>query len=172
MKIILIGAEGRLGTAILSCKNDFQITKIGSPTSSLPSEISPFLEAHDLILDVSSNDAFTSNFPKVLLAKKPIVIGITGLSKNNLELIQEGSKIIPIFLSPNFSSGIALFKKLLKILPQGSYTLTETHHTQKKDSPSGTALDLANCLSSYPEITSIRQDTVIGIHKIKFRNKL
>jgi 4-hydroxy-tetrahydrodipicolinate reductase len=166
MKIILIGAEGKFGKAILSSEISFQITKIGSPRSSLPSDITPFLDAHDLVLDVSSNDAFFKNFKKVVLAKKPIVIGITALSQENLDLIKEASKTIPIFLSSNFSSGIALLKKIIKILPKGSYKLTEIHHSLKKDSPSGTALDLANILPSHPNILSIREGSIIGSHSI------
>lgn len=167
MKIILIGAEGRMGKTILSLASNYEITQIGSPNSSLPSNIAPFLESHDLVLDLSTNEALSKNLPKIVLAKKPIVIGITGLTKENLDLIHHAAKIIPVFLSPNFSEGIALLKKLLRQLPKGSYEITETHHTQKKDSPSGTALDLANCLPSYPKITSIREGAVIGLHKIE-----
>ena len=167
MKIILIGAEGRMGKAIVSLSYASEITQIGSPNSSLPNNITPFLESHDLVLDLSTNEALSKNLPKVLLARKPIVIGITGLTKENLDLIHLAAKTIPVFLSPNFSIGIALLKKLLKQLPEGSYEMTEIHHMQKKDSPSGTALDLANCLPSYPKITSIREGAVIGVHKIE-----
>ncbi len=169
MKIILIGSEGRMGKTILSIGNAFKITQIGSPRSSLPNEITPFLDSSDLVLDFSTNEALSTNLPKILVAKKPLVIGITGISKENLDLIYTASKKIPIFLSSNFSEGIALLKKLIKELPIGSYELTETHHTQKKDSPSGTALDLASQLPSFTNITSIREGTVIGVHKIRLK---
>ncbi len=166
MKIILIGAEGKMGKTILSLNDTHKMTQIGSPHSLLPSEIAPYLENHDLVIDFSTNEALSTNLPNVILAKKPIVIGITGLTKENLDLIYLAAKTIPVFLSPNFSEGIALLKKLLKNLPKGSYEISEIHHENKKDSPSGTALDLANCLPNYPKINSIREGSVVGIHKI------
>ncbi len=166
MKLILIGAEGKMGKTVLSISNGFEITQIGSPNSSLPNAIRPNLETTDLVLDFSTNEALAQNLSKITQAQKPIVIGITGLTKTTLALIHSSAKTIPIFLSSNFSNGIALLKKLIKTLPPNSYEITEIHHTQKKDSPSGTALDLANCLPTYPKITSIREGVVVGTHKI------
>lgn len=166
MKIILIGALGRMGQTVAAVGSNFSLTLIGKKGSSLPHDISPFLEESDVVLDFSKESALLENLPKVVYAKKPIVIGITGLSEKALGEIQLASEKIPVFLSPNFSEGIALLKKLLKELPYGNYEITETHHTQKKDSPSGTALDLASRLQPPPSIQSIREGLVVGIHKI------
>jgi 4-hydroxy-tetrahydrodipicolinate reductase len=166
MKIILIGALGRMGQTVVEVGNNFSITQIGREGSFLPHDISPFLKESDLILDFSTEAALLQNLPKALLAKKPIVIGITGLRDKTLHEIKLASRKIPIFLSPNFSEGVSLLKKLIKNLPHGNYEITETHHTQKKDSPSGTALDLASKLPNYPSIKSIREGFVVGIHKI------
>ncbi len=166
MKIILIGALGRMGQAVITVGSAFSITQIGRLGSLLPHDISPFLEKTDAILDFSTEIALLQNLPKVVKAQKPIVIGITGLADSTLSEIELASRKIPIFLSPNFSEGIFLLKKLIKNLPPGSYEITETHHIQKKDSPSGTALDLASKLPSYPSIQSIREGFIVGIHKI------
>lgn len=166
VKIILIGALGRMGQTVVSVGSNFSLTLIGKKGSTLPHDISPFLEKNEAVLDFSSEAALQENLPKVVAAKKPIVIGITGLSEKTLHEIKLASQKIPIFLSPNFSEGIALLKELIKKLPLGTYELTETHHREKKDSPSGTALDLASKLPNLPYIESIREGEVVGIHKI------
>jgi 4-hydroxy-tetrahydrodipicolinate reductase len=168
MKIILIGAEGKMGRAILSLDSPFEFTKIGSPRSNLPTDITLFLENHDMVLDFSNKESFLENLKLCIRHKKPVVVGITGFSELELLEIKKASLEIPIFLSSNFSVGISLLKKLLKMMPEGNYQIKETHHSQKKDSPSGTAIDLAKLLSPSPSITSIRIDDVIGIHEIKF----
>ncbi len=167
MKIILIGAEGKMGKAILGLDSPFEFTKIGSPKSNLPTDITPFLENHDLVLDFSNRASFLENLKLCTNHKMPVVVGITGFSEEELLEIKKASLIIPIFLSSNFSIGISLLKKLLKMMPEGNYQIKETHHTKKKDSPSGTAIDLAKLLTPTPSITSIRLDEVIGIHEIK-----
>ncbi len=169
MKILLIGAEGRMGKCVTSLAIDINITSIGSSNSLLPHDITPFLKNHDIVLDFSTPDALVKNLPKIVDAKKPYVIGITGLSNEILNQINNATIHIPIFLSPNFSEGIALLKRLLKDLPRGSYEIKETHHTQKKDAPSGTALDLAKHLASPAKIISIREGAAIGTHTITLK---
>ena len=131
-----------MGKTVLSLQTSDSITPI---TRSI--DIAPLLQQHDVVLDFSTAEALSETLPKVVAAKKPLVIGVTGLSNNLLNQIHDASKFIPIFLSSNFSEGIALLKKMIVSLPPGSYTLTETHHTQKKDAPSGTAITLAEPLS-------------------------
>jgi 4-hydroxy-tetrahydrodipicolinate reductase len=167
MKIILIGAEGKMGKAVLALNSPFKFTKIGSSKSELESDITPFLEDHDIVLDFSTKHAHLENIKKCVEKKIPIVIGITGFTEAELDVIKKASKTIPIFLSSNFSIGIQLLKKLISNLPEGDYIINETHHTQKKDTPSGTAKDLANLLKSIPIINSFRIDGVIGKHEIK-----
>ena len=161
MKILLIGAEGRMGRAVTALAEGHDLIKIGKI------DITPFLPECDIVLDFSTPLAVEINLPKVVFAKKPMVIGVTALSKKCLLDIHEASRAIPIFLSSNFSPGIALLKQLLKHLPEGSYEITETHHIHKKDAPSGTALDLATKLPTPPKITSHREGSVIGQHKIQ-----
>ena len=166
MKIILIGAEGRMGKCVTSLATNHIITPIGSPNSSLPHDITPFFKDHDLVLDFSTPNALSENLPKVVAAKKPYVIGITGLTKENFKEVAKAAIHIPIFISSNFSEGIALLKKLIKHLPAGNYEITEIHHSAKKDAPSGTAIDLSNHLPSDTNITSFREGSTIGIHTI------
>lgn len=167
MKILLIGAQGRLGSAIARiAPSDISLILIGSKHSSLPSDIAPFLPSVDLVLDVSMPNTLMENLPKIKAFNKPLVIGSTGHTAEAKALVVEASKTIPILLCSNFSPGIACIKNLLPLLPDCEISITETHHTGKRDSPSGTALDLASHLKGRAAITSIRKDPALGEHVI------
>ena len=81
--------------------------------------------------------------------KKKIVIGTTGFSRNEENLIQQYSRKIPILKAGNMSLGINLLMYLTEIA-SGSLgnnfvsKIFEIHHKYKKDYPSGTALMLGN----------------------------
>ena len=108
----------------------------------------------------------------------PILIGTTGFNEDQLETIKNSGKKIPILFAPNTSQGIALLKEIL-LKSKDSFTdvkslhLEETHHTEKKDSPSGTALDLQKIVEEvFPNtsvsIESIRKGNNPGEHKLIF----
>ena len=131
----------------------------------------------DLIIDFST----PFNSIKVLQfaneQKIPIVLGTTGFNRKELKEIDEISKEIPLLIAPNTSMGIALFKNmldqikdLLKITP--SVEIIEKHHKQKKDMPSGTAINLKEQLMEILsindiEITSFREGDSPGEHILK-----
>lgn len=168
MKILLIGAGGRLGSAVgrLAQDQGIGVMPIGRAGSSFPSDVGIYLPTADVVLDVSTPVALLNNLPKILVSKKPLVIGSTGHMDEAKLQIRQAAETIPLLLSSNFSLGIASIQKMIPHLPIGSYHITETHHSGKKDSPSGTALDLAARLPKEAKITSIRQDPVIGEHVI------
>ena len=129
--------------------------------------------------------------------KKKVVIGTTGFSKKEENLIKKYSKKIPILKAGNMSLGINLLMYLTEIASKslGNNYLSkvfEVHHKHKKDHPSGTALMLANGIASgkkkdfykllgkkylnrknFPyskkiNFNSIRKGNVVGNHKIYF----
>jgi 4-hydroxy-tetrahydrodipicolinate reductase len=79
---------------------------------------------------------------------RPVVIGTTGLSEAQLTRVEEAAKSVPVVLTPNMSVGVALIRELVREL-SGKLDLSydievvETHHRNKMDAPSGTALLLA-----------------------------
>jgi 4-hydroxy-tetrahydrodipicolinate reductase len=154
IKIGLIGAGGRMGKAISSLHAVIPITRTTSRAS---------LDC-DILIDVSSHQALREN----LSANKPIVIGTTG--HLDFAPIQEAARYLPIFYAPNFSLGAALLNKLATLAAQyfpSDIDIIETHHTQKKDAPSGFALLLAKNLPN-PRIHSIRSGKIIGEHTVLF----
>jgi 4-hydroxy-tetrahydrodipicolinate reductase len=77
----------------------------------------------------------------------PHVIGTTGLTDEQLAQVEEAAKGVPVVLAPNMSVGVNLLREVVRDLAaklEGyDIEVVETHHRNKKDAPSGTALFLA-----------------------------
>ncbi|NGX56173.1 MAG: 4-hydroxy-tetrahydrodipicolinate reductase [Candidatus Anoxychlamydiales bacterium] len=164
MKVFLFKKSGKMSKAIISISKEKGIT------------ITDDLEKADMIIDFSHFSILNDILTKALKYKIPLVIGTTGYSDEDFLKIKESSKKIPIFYSANFSIGIQLIKNFIKVyqnhLDNTFIDIIEIHHTQKKDSPSGTALSLKNEIEKYTNSKctthSIRSCNVIGEHKILF----
>lgn len=114
---------------------------------------------------------------------KPVVIGTTGLSEEQLAHIEEAARGVPIMLAPNMSVGVNLLRDVVRELSaklEGyDIELVESHHRNKKDAPSGTALFLARAAAEGlgqvleevavygREGVSPRADGEIGIHALR-----
>lgn len=118
----------------------------------------------DVIVDVSHPDALR-------LCNKPYIIGSTGHGPKNFAAMERQAKLSPVLYAPNFSLGVALVNELIKMISgriePDSSEITEIHHTEKVDTPSGTALMLAKLLN-HPAIHSIREKDAVGEHHIVF----
>jgi 4-hydroxy-tetrahydrodipicolinate reductase len=85
---------------------------------------------------------------KHLAYGRPVVIGTTGLSDEQLAQVEEAAKVVPVVLAPNMSVGVTLIRDVVRELsqklgPDYDVEIVETHHRNKVDAPSGTALLLA-----------------------------
>ena len=139
-------------------------------------------EMPDVIVDFSIPVA---SFKILEFAKKnkiPVVLATTGFSEDELEKIKEYSKIIPIFQSYNMSYSVFVMNKIVaelaKKLEGTDIEIVETHHRRKVDSPSGTALMLANSINEALDgkmnyeynrhsKREKRAENEIGIHSIR-----
>ena len=87
--------------------------------------------------------------------KIPIVIATTGFSDEELKVIKEASEEIPVFRSSNMSLDINLMAKIVqeiaRVLNDTDIEIIETHHNRKVDSPSGTAILLADAINEVLE---------------------
>ena len=137
---------------------------------------------YDVLLDFSRADALKGLISLTEKTKKPLVICSTGFTKEDLDLINQKSKTLPLFKSANMSLGINLINSLLKkVAPllYGNYDIeiVEKHHNQKVDSPSGTALLLADTIKDSLDGAvhyvngrdgqAKREKTELGIHAIR-----
>ena len=162
IKVTITGAMGRMGKALvqrLSKKKKlklFSLTDIksGKTINGIKTQKNN-LEAFkktDVIIDFSRPKASLEilNYAKKL--KKKVVIGTTGFTKQQDNLIKNYSKKIAIFKSGNMSLGINLLEYIVNILSKkipNDYHIgiSDNHHQAKIDYPSGTALMLANAVA-------------------------
>jgi 4-hydroxy-tetrahydrodipicolinate reductase len=139
----------------------------------------------DVVVDFSHPDALNKIIDECVLSKKPLVIGTTGLSNEDFEVINRASRTIPILYASNFSKGILDLKKsilsfLLKSDEEYHCEIEEVHHNQKTDFPSGTAVDIREFINQNDKkklvkslkIISLRRGNIFGIHKIIFKNNV
>src|SRR6267154_1798821 len=148
MKILLIG-YGKMGKAIegIALQRGHSIAaKVDTRE-----ELLKFTGSADVAIEFSQPDAVIENLKFCFERNIPVVCGTTGWleKKNEIETFCN-QKSATFFYASNYSLGVNLFFKLNEYLAQlmngrGGYevAIDETHHTQKKDAPSGTAITLA-----------------------------
>jgi len=155
------------------------------------------LDNCDVAIEFTGPHSAKENIMKCLEAGIPVVSGSTGWLENRDEVENLCTSRNGTFLyASNFSVGVNIFfelnKKLAQLMskqPGYQISLEETHHTQKKDAPSGTAITLAeqiieeipnikswvNTESDNPEeleIISKREDPAPGTHRVKYSSSI
>jgi 4-hydroxy-tetrahydrodipicolinate reductase len=168
IKYGIIGGSGRMGQEIESlleesghkCVLKYDI--LGEWKSENP----------DVMIDFSLPQAFNSTIGYVKKYKIPLVIGTTGLSVEQLNILKSLSMEFPVVQSYNFSIGIQMLLKCTEMLkenlPDWDIEISETHHRFKKDKPSGTAIMIRNLIGRDVNISSLRLGNVPGDHSVSF----
>jgi 4-hydroxy-tetrahydrodipicolinate reductase len=162
INITITGALGRMGRILikrLSTKKNlklFSLTdlksgKIINGIKTQKNNLEAFKKT-DVIIDFSKPKASLEVLSYAKKFKKKVVIGTTGFTKQDNNLIKNYAKKIAIFKSGNMSLGINLLEYIVNILskkiPNNYYIgINDDHHKKKIDYPSGTALMLANAVS-------------------------
>ena len=118
-----------------------------------PEMISEAVKNADVYVTFTSPAAEVENLPVVANLGKKIVLGTTGLNEEQNRRIRTAVETkVPAVFSPNYSVGVNILFKLtevLKAFPQEyTFSISEIHHTAKKDAPSGTAIKLGEIISS------------------------
>ncbi len=210
IKLLVTGCMGRMGQQIItSVKKDknFKLTalteniKINKKINGVKVELNneKLFKKVDLIIDFTIPKCTFQVLKIATKLKKRVVIGTTGFTKKEEELIKKFSKRIPILKAGNMSLGINLLMYLTEIASSslGKNFLSkifEIHHKHKKDYPSGTALMLGKGIAvgknknfynllgkkylnkkTFPygkkiNFNSIRKGEIIGEHEVKFSN--
>jgi 4-hydroxy-tetrahydrodipicolinate reductase len=162
INITITGALGRMGKILIkkisTNKNlklfsltDLKSGKIINGIMTQKNNLEAFKKT-DVIIDFSKPKASLEVLSYAKKFKKRVVIGTTGFTKQENNLIKNYSKKIAIFKSGNMSLGINLLEYIVNILskkiPKDYHIgINDDHHKKKIDYPSGTALMLANAVS-------------------------
>ena len=162
INITIAGALGRMGRILINQISKNKNLKLSSLTDlrvgkkikglKVQNNSLEAFKTTDVIIDFSRPKSSMQilNFAKKL--KKKIIIGTTGFTKKEENIIQNYSKKIAIFKSGNMSLGINLLEYITRILSKklpNNYQIgiLDNHHKAKIDYPSGTALMLANAVA-------------------------
>jgi 4-hydroxy-tetrahydrodipicolinate reductase len=150
-KLIITGAKGRMGQALLACAaRDAELQVVGQVD--LGDDIRSTIELADVVIDFSFHKATAEIATVCAWNKKALVIGTTGHTSDEKTHIASLAAQIPIVWSANYSTGVNtlfwLTRKAAEILgPSFDLEIIEMHHRLKKDAPSGTAVTLAQILA-------------------------
>ncbi|MDD5627502.1 MAG: dihydrodipicolinate reductase C-terminal domain-containing protein [Elusimicrobia bacterium] len=182
LRLVVTGAAGRMGrrlAALAAADGRFAVAALVDRREDAglvkPDRLPKALAQADVLVDFSAPEAAVRFASQAAAARKPAVIGVTGFSPVQLAQLKAASRRIPVFLSPNFSPGVHALGVVLRaaasLLKDYEVSISETHHSRKKDAPSGTALRLARILmearrGAAPAIVSQRVGDVVGDHTV------
>ena len=172
---VIISGYGKMGHMVEKVLRERGIELVQA-TDDVQS-VDPALAKACVCIDFTTPDAFRANYPFIAQHFKAAVVGTTGWNDIRADVTRAfGAAGTPMVHASNFSLGVnALFAAVSRasaILKGAGYKadIEEIHHIHKLDAPSGTAKTLASLveegLGTKPEITSIREGEVPGIHTL------
>ncbi|HKL74093.1 MAG TPA: 4-hydroxy-tetrahydrodipicolinate reductase [Clostridia bacterium] len=193
MKVIVNGACGKLGAEVVKLvKEGYQNSQSyafvdvdlnNNDADKTYSDLAFCVKGADVIIDFSHHSVTAKLCKYAEKTNTPVVIATTGQTDEELEIIKETAKKVPVFFSGNMSIGIVLLielaKKAVSVMTDADVEIVETHHNRKLDAPSGTALMIANAVKEVrPEANIVcgregnekRAQNDIGIHSLRMGN--
>lgn len=205
VRLIMHGCNGKMGRVITRMvEEDSEITIVAGVdrytemknTYPVFTSIEACDVEADAVIDFSNAAAVDALLEYCVERKLPVVLCTTGLSKEQLEHVEQAAAKTAILRSANMSLGVNLLMKLLKdavkVLAPAGYDIeiVEKHHNQKVDAPSGTAIALADSMNEEMEnlysytydrskerrkrekteigISAVRGGTIVGEHEVLF----
>lgn len=181
INVLINGFEGKMGKVVLEqIENSDKFMCVGGIDKN--NDIYEVESKPDVIIDFSVPSATLSMLKYAVDKNVPVVIATTGFSDEDIASINEYSKKIPIFKSANMSYEtnlmISLVSKLAQELTDSDIEIVDVHHNKKVDSPSGTALMIADGINNslnnsmnyvYDRHTrkAPRDKKEIGIHSLR-----
>ncbi|MEG3222511.1 4-hydroxy-tetrahydrodipicolinate reductase [Vibrio gigantis] len=174
VRIAIAGAAGRMGRNLVKAAHHNSEASVGAgserPESSLVGvdvgelcgegrfdvalvdDLSKAIEEFDVIVDFTAPVSTLANIELCKRHGKKLIIGTTGFSEEEKQVIDTASKEMPIVMAPNYSVGVNLVFKLLEKAAKvmGDYCdveIVEAHHRHKVDAPSGTAIGMGEAIA-------------------------
>lgn len=192
MKIIISGIGGRMGAEVAKLALDgFRGATLAAGVDMKDADFDCKVyhsfedidENADCVIDFSHHSATKALLGYCVSSRTPVVVATTGQTEEELAMIDEAAKYIPVFRSANMSLGVALLVELaktaVKTMPDADIEIIEKHHNRKLDAPSGTALLIADAIKTVRQSAKYvfgrggncpRCKDDIGIHAVRMGN--
>ncbi len=192
MKAVICGANGAMGKLICGNLGEEVVGKVSiDGENNVPKTFDELgaVEA-DVVIDFSHHTAVADVLAYARKIGAAAVIGTTGHTAEEKEIIYAAAREIPVFYAGNVSLGIAVLCRLVKqaasYFPDADIEIVEVHHNRKVDAPSGTAHMLFNAIkevrpNAYENcgrsgegkrtkdeigVHALRMGNVVGIHEV------
>lgn len=194
--LIVCGATGRMGQRLCALAMiDDEVSLIGAIEHGASTRLNtpsapggPAVKTRDsaafargsahIVIDFSNDQGARDAADLAVHIGAALLVGTTALGEQTMRSLRQASSSIPVLVAPNTSLGVGVVADLARraaaALPGFECSIIESHHSKKKDAPSGTALRLAAAVRSGgndipPQaIVAIRGGDVIGEHTIRF----
>jgi len=176
IKAVVAGAAGRMGSRIINVLSTSEGIRLsaaverkahplvgqdscgpaglprGDVLTVITDDLAVALKAGDVLIDFTLPETSLDHIKICADLGKPLVVGTTGFSKEQLGEINKQAQKIPCVLSPNMSIGVNLCFKILAEIAKTigedyDIEIVEAHHRMKKDAPSGTAMKMAQVIA-------------------------
>jgi 4-hydroxy-tetrahydrodipicolinate reductase len=174
INLAIAGAAGRMGRQLIeACTQESQtkltvalehsessfigndageVAGIGHLGIPIISDLTSVINNFDVLIDFTTPEATLAHLSQCQTAGKRMIIGTTGITSPQRELLKRAAQEIAIVFAPNMSVGVNLAFKLLEITAQVlgddfDIEIIEAHHRHKMDAPSGTALRMGEIIA-------------------------
>jgi len=194
--LTLTVATERAGSSLIGADAG-ELAGVGRLGVSISEDPAAHVEAFDVLVDFTRPEGSLEHLEICRQAGRAMVIGTTGFTEDQKQVIRDAAKEIPVVFAPNMSVGVNLCLKLLDLAArvlgdEVDIEVIEAHHRHKVDAPSGTALrmgevvaealgrDLAECAVYGREghtgerdpktigFETIRAGDIVGEHTVMF----
>ena len=149
MKIGVLGSGGRMGKMIIQEIHSGQYGAELGAAVDVGGDKNAAFKSCDVLIDFSTAEASADHIALAEKYQKPLVVGTTGLSKDQEAALASAARKTAIFYTANMSLGVNLLMALVeqaaaKLGKEFDIEIFEAHHKHKVDAPSGTALALGH----------------------------
>lgn len=172
-RIAVLGAAGRMGRAVIQAaraaqfdvgaafergsapelgRDALELAGLDARGVAITTDIAAAADAFDVLVDFTRPEGSIAALDACVALGKPMVIGTTGFSPEQLARIETAARRIPIVKAGNFSLGVNLCLQLLETASAAlgedfDVEIVEAHHKHKVDAPSGTALMMGEAVA-------------------------
>lgn len=182
--MVVSGAVDAPGTPFIG-QDAGTLAGVGAIGVSVVDSLEKVIENGDVVIEFSSPEATLHHLRTVVEHGKRMVIATTGYDASQQAELDRLSAQVACIIAPNYSIGVNVLLKAVELVASVlgddyDVELTEIHHNQKKDSPSGTALKIAEVAANALNrdltdvglygrhgIVGVRTQKEIGIHAIR-----
>lgn len=169
-RIAVVGAKGKMGSVVCETLSKyFDVVKIDVGDNIFN------CQNIDMVIDFANSKSSTKSVEFAVKNNIPVIIGSTGQTEAQEKFIKSAGEQIAVLKCSNFSIGIQFIKNIINDILKfdiQDVAIFEKHHREKKDIPSGTALEfkreIIKNFSGKVQLLAERGGKEIGTHKIDF----